>query len=93
VNFRASHDRTPTSSPGPLHDAATSASAPQQTIAGKLREVKLLSSQERTIGEISARIGGSVNLESILQTAIQELGNTLPGVDVAIQFTDTLEKQ
>ncbi len=47
--------------------------------------------KERTIGQISAKIGSSSNLESILQTAIQELGNTLPGTDVAIQFTKNQE--
>jgi GAF domain-containing protein/HAMP domain-containing protein len=54
-----------------------------------LQESQKRASKERTIGEISAKIGGSVNLENILQTAIQELGNALPGTDVAIQFTET----
>ncbi len=52
-----------------------------------LLESQKRASKERTIGEISAKIGRLTNLESILQTAVQELGNTLPGVDVAVQFT------
>lgn len=51
-----------------------------------LQEAQKRAAKERTIGDISAKIGGLVNIENILQTAIQELGNTLPGVDVAIQF-------
>ncbi len=53
-----------------------------------LQEAQKRAAKERVIGEISAKIGSSSNLESILQTAIQELGNTLPGTDIAIQFQD-----
>ncbi len=52
-----------------------------------LDESQRRATKERTIGEISAKIGGLVNIENILQTAIQELGNTLPNTDIAIQFT------
>jgi GAF domain-containing protein/HAMP domain-containing protein len=52
-----------------------------------LQEAQKRAAKERTIGQISARIGNLVSLENILQTTIQELGNTLPGTDVAIQFT------
>jgi GAF domain-containing protein len=52
-----------------------------------LGESQRRAAKERTIGEISAKIGGLVNIENILQTAIQELGNTLPNTDIAIQFT------
>jgi GAF domain-containing protein len=51
-----------------------------------LNESQKRAEKERVIGEISAKIGSSSDLESILQTAIQELGNTLPGTDIAIQF-------
>ncbi len=54
-----------------------------------LQESQRRAAKERAIGEISAKIGSSVNLENILQTTIQELGNALPGTDIAIQFTDT----
>ncbi|HRQ22564.1 MAG TPA: GAF domain-containing protein, partial [Anaerolineales bacterium] len=52
-----------------------------------LREAQKRATKERAIGEISAKIGNLVNIENILQTAIQELGNTLPNTEVAIQFT------
>ena len=52
-----------------------------------LQEAQKRAAKERTIGDISAKIGGLVNIENIVQTAIQELGNTLPNADVAIQFT------
>ena len=52
-----------------------------------LQEAQKRAAKERTIGDISAKIGGLVNIENILQTTIRELGNTLPNTDVAIQFT------
>jgi len=42
--------------------------------------------KERTIGEISAKIGGLVDIDNILQTTIQELGNNMPNTEIAIQF-------
>lgn len=45
--------------------------------------------KEQTIGQISAKLGSLNDLESLLRTAIQELGGTLPDTDVAVQiFTD-----
>ncbi len=51
-----------------------------------LMDAQKRAAKERAVGQISAKIGSLVNLENILQTAIQELGNTLPDTDVAIQF-------
>ena len=42
--------------------------------------------KEQTIGQISAKLGSLNDLESLLQTAIQELGSTLPDTDVAVQI-------
>lgn len=42
--------------------------------------------KERTIGQISSKLGSLVNLDNIVQTTIQELGGTLPGAEVVIQF-------
>ena len=58
-----------------------------------LKEAQKRAAKERVIGEISAKIGSSSNLESLLQIAIQELGNTLPGTDVAIQFKKNQETE
>jgi GAF domain-containing protein len=58
-----------------------------------LQEAQKRAAKERTIGEISAKIGSTSNLENILQTAIQELGNTLPGTDIAIQFSTNQETE
>jgi GAF domain-containing protein len=58
-----------------------------------LEESRMAAKKERVIGEISAKIGSSSNLESILKTAIQELGNTLPGTDIAIQFKKNQETE
>lgn len=52
-----------------------------------LQDAQKQAAKERVIGDISSKIGSLVNIENIVQTTIQELGDTLPGTDVAIQFT------
>jgi GAF domain-containing protein/HAMP domain-containing protein len=52
-----------------------------------LQEAQKRAAKERTIGQITAKIGGLVNIENILKTSIQELGNTLPHTDIAIQLS------
>jgi GAF domain-containing protein/HAMP domain-containing protein len=58
-----------------------------------LQEAQKRAAKERTIGEISTKISNTISLESIIKTAIQEIGNTLPGADVAIQFTQESSEQ
>lgn len=41
---------------------------------------------EQAIGEISAKLSSSVNLNTVLQTAVEELGHVLHGSEVAIQL-------
>jgi len=57
-----------------------------------LYESQKRAAKERAIGDISAKIGGSTDIETILQTAIQEIGKALPDVNVAVQFTDESKK-
>ena len=42
--------------------------------------------RERTIGDISAKIGASINVKNILRTAAEELGRALPGSEVSIRL-------
>jgi GAF domain-containing protein/HAMP domain-containing protein len=51
-----------------------------------LAESQRLAAKERTIGDISAKISAQSNVDELLKTAVQELGRTLPGMDIAIQF-------
>jgi GAF domain-containing protein/HAMP domain-containing protein len=48
-------------------------------------------SKERAIGEISAKISTAAGMDSILETAVQELGRILSGSDVVIQFAQEEE--
>lgn len=57
-----------------------------------LQDAQKRAAKERTIGEISSKIGSLVNLENIIQTTIEELGSTLPGTEIAIQFTPKPEQ-
>jgi len=42
--------------------------------------------KEQKIGEVTAKIGASINMHNVLQTAVEELGRALPGSEVVIQF-------
>jgi GAF domain-containing protein/HAMP domain-containing protein len=42
--------------------------------------------KEQKIGEVTAKIGASMNMRNVLQTAVEELGRALPGSEVLIQF-------
>jgi GAF domain-containing protein/HAMP domain-containing protein len=42
--------------------------------------------KEQTISEVTGKIGASINLKSVLQTAVEELGRAMPGSEVVIQF-------
>jgi GAF domain-containing protein len=42
--------------------------------------------RERLIGEISAKITATSDLENVIQTAVEELGRSLPDAEVSIQF-------
>jgi GAF domain-containing protein/HAMP domain-containing protein len=47
--------------------------------------------KEQTISEVTSRIGASINLKNVLQTAVEELGRAMPGSEVLIRF-DNNEK-
>lgn len=51
-----------------------------------LQESQERATKEQAIGEITAKIGASINLRSILQTAVEELGQVLPGSEVTIKL-------
>lgn len=54
-----------------------------------LLESQRRAAKEAKIGEVSAKIGASINMQNVLQTAVEELGRALPGSEVIIQFGDT----
>jgi len=46
-------------------------------------------SKEQMISEITGKIGSSINLRNVLQTAVEELGQAIPGSEILIQLEDT----
>lgn len=42
--------------------------------------------KEQTIGDITGKIGSSINLENVLLTAVEELGRSIPGSEVTIKL-------
>jgi len=51
-----------------------------------LQDSQQRAAKEQVIAEITSKIGESINLNSVLQTAVEELGQFIPGSEVAIQF-------
>jgi GAF domain-containing protein len=74
------------------NDVIDIAQAIADRVALAIENARLLTSsqnqaaRERTVGEITSKIGASVNLRNVLQTAVEELGRILPGSDVVIQI-------
>jgi GAF domain-containing protein/HAMP domain-containing protein len=58
-----------------------------------LQESQRQTAKEQKIGEVTARIGESINIRNVLQTAVEELGRALPGSEVVIQFTKSDEQR
>jgi GAF domain-containing protein len=42
--------------------------------------------KEKLIGEISSRVGSNTSINSIMQTAITEIGKALPGAEIAVNI-------
>lgn len=51
-----------------------------------LNESQRQTAKEQKIGEVTARIGASIHMRNVLQTAVEELGRALPGSEVIIQL-------
>jgi len=58
-----------------------------------LEESQKRAAKERVIGEISAKISAQNNIEELLKTAAIELGRTLPGAEVAVQFSKDMDTE
>lgn len=56
-----------------------------------LAESQKLAAKERTIGEISAKISAQSDVDELLKTAAQELGRTLPGMEISLQLNNNRE--
>jgi GAF domain-containing protein/HAMP domain-containing protein len=83
VGFRGS--RPPARTIAMLEQAA-------ERLGTALENVRLLedslrrASKERLISEITSRIGSSISVRNVLQTAAEELGRALPGTEISINF-------
>jgi GAF domain-containing protein/HAMP domain-containing protein len=56
-----------------------------------LAESQKRAAKERIIGEISSKISVQSEINELLKTAAQELGRSLPGAEIAIQFNKDTE--
>jgi len=51
-----------------------------------LADSQKLAAKERTIGEISTKISAQSDVDELLKTAAQELGRTMPGMEISVQL-------
>ncbi len=51
-----------------------------------LNESQRAAAKEQIIGQITGKIGSSINLRNVLQTAVEELGQAIPGSEIVIQL-------
>jgi GAF domain-containing protein len=56
-----------------------------------LQESQRRAAKEAKIGEVTSKIGASINMRNVLQTAVEELGHALPGSEIVIQFQSSQE--
>lgn len=74
-----------------LAQAAAERAALALENARLVNEAQRRAAKERTIGEISGKLGSLIDVDNILQTAAQELGRTMPGAEIVIQFQSSVE--
>jgi GAF domain-containing protein/methyl-accepting chemotaxis protein len=53
-----------------------------------LLESQKNAAKEQIIGEISSKIGAAIDLDSILQTTLREMGRVLPGAEITVQLEE-----
>jgi GAF domain-containing protein/HAMP domain-containing protein len=51
-----------------------------------LQESQRRAAKEQKIGDVTAKIGASIDMRNVLRTAVEELGHALPGSEIVIQF-------
>jgi GAF domain-containing protein len=51
-----------------------------------LAESRVTAEKERVIGEISAKISAGTEMETILKTAVRELGNQIGGAQISVEI-------
>lgn len=69
-----------------LAQAAAERAALALENARLMNEAQRRAAKEKTISEISGKLGSLIDVDNILQTAAQELGRTMPGAEIVIQF-------
>ena len=92
VNVRFQYSQAPEKSVAMI-EQVTDRLATALENARLLEDSMRTANKERVIGEITSKIGASVNIHNVLQTAVEELGRAIPGSDVIIQFQTGREAQ
>jgi GAF domain-containing protein/HAMP domain-containing protein len=86
LNIRNPGKRTWTKEEIGLVEAVAERVAVSAENARLFDESQKRAAKEQIIGEITSKIGASINLSNIMQTAVEELGHTLSGSQVSIRL-------
>ena len=94
IKFKPStKDRKWTDEEIALAEAAIDRAALALESARLLEDAQRRATRERTIGEITANIGASTDIEAILRTAVLELGQQISGAKVAVELSSETEQE
>ena len=74
-------------------EAAAERAALALESARLLEDAQRRAARERTIGEMTASIGASTDMESILRIAVSELGRQISGAKIAIELSTGIEQE
>ena len=58
-----------------------------------LEEAQLRATRERMIGEMTSSIGASTDMDTILRTAVSELGRQISGTKIAVELSTEIEQE
>ncbi len=88
LNVRTPGERHWTQNEADIVQAVADRVAISAENARLFEETQRRAAKEQTIGDISAKISSSINLESVFRTTMQELGQLMPGTEIIVEFDD-----
>lgn len=86
LNIQAEDQRKWTSDEMDIINAILERAAVSLENARLLTESRITAERERIIGEVTARVGSSTEIETILKTAVRELGDRIGGARVTVEM-------
>ncbi|MBP6209634.1 MAG: hypothetical protein KA473_09345, partial [Anaerolineales bacterium] len=86
LNIQAENQRKWTNDEMDIINAILERAAVSLENARLLTESRITAERERVISEVTARVGSSTEIETILKTAVRELGDQIGGARVTVEM-------